>query len=440
MSGLEAWLDEHHLAVWTIAIAAICNSSCAILGCYLVLRRMSLLGDAISHAILPGIVVAFLFSGELGSWPVFVGALLVGVLTAFFTASLSGLGNVPEDASMGVVFTSLFALGVFLLRNFANRVHLDADCALYGQIDLVAIDTMTLGGIEVPRQLFPMTAALVAAIVFVLLLWKELKIVSFDASLASAMGISAVLVHYLMMAMVATVTVASFEAVGSVLVIAMLIVPAATAHLLTDRLWLMIVLSVVVAVLSAVLGYMATVALNTTVAGMMSVVAGLLFTLAVIFAPRHGLLGQAYQRLLLSLRIVGEDMIAMLYRSEELAHETAGKSLTTGDCISAVGGGIVARLAVPRLRRRGDVTVNGSILTLTDQGRRLAQSLVRSHRLWEAYLVKHFQLPLDHVHAPAERIEHYIGPQLQERLAAELRDAQVDPHGREIPPAVEGGP
>jgi ABC-type Mn2+/Zn2+ transport system permease subunit len=437
MNDLALWFEANRLAIWTMVIGAICNSACAILGCYLVLRRMSMLGDAISHAILPGIVIAFLFSGTLGSWPVFVGALIVGVLTAFLTQSLHGLGNVSEDSSMGVVFTSLFALGVFLMRNFADSVHLDADCALYGQIDLVAFDRVTWGRIEVPRALLPMGCALVAAIVFVIGFWKELKLVSFDPALATAMGISAGVMHYLLMAMVAAVTVASFEAVGSILVIAMLIVPGATAHLLTDRLWLLIVWSVVVAVLSAVLGYLGAAAWNTSVAGMMCVAAGAQFTLAVIFAPRHGLLGKAFQRLQLSLRIVGEDLVAMLYRTEELATTNEAPELRWQDCIRAVGGGWVAWLSLPQLRLRGDIRMTGSLIQLTDQGRRLAQSLVRSHRLWEAFLVKHFHLPLDHVHEPAERIEHYIGPQLQERLAAELRDAGVDPHGREIPPPTK---
>ncbi|MBL8826515.1 MAG: metal ABC transporter permease [Planctomycetaceae bacterium] len=436
MSELAAWFELHRLAIWTVVLGAICNSACAILGCYLVLRRMSMLGDAISHAILPGIVVAFLFTGMLGSWPVFVGALVVGVLTAFLTQSLHGLGNVSEDSSMGVVFTSLFALGVFLIRNFADRVHLDADCALYGQIDLIAFDRVVWGGLEFPRALFPMGLALLAAIVFVICFWKELKLVSFDPALATAMGISAGVMHYLLMAMVAAVTVAAFEAVGSILVIAMLIVPGATAHLLTDRLWQMIVWSVVIAVLSAVLGYWGAVAWNTSVAGMMCVAAGAQFALAVVLAPRHGLLGKAIQRLQLSLRIVGEDLVAMLYRTEELATTNAAPELHWRDCIRALGGGWVAWLSVPQLRLRGDVQITGSLIQLTDQGRRLAQSLVRSHRLWEAFLVKHFHLPLDHVHEPAERIEHYIGPQLQERLAAELRDAGVDPHGREIPPAT----
>lgn len=437
MNDWPTWFETHRLAIWTVVIGAVCNSACAILGCYLVLRRMSMLGDAISHAILPGIVVAFLFTGVLGSWPVFIGALVVGVLTALATQTLHGMGNVSEDSSMGVVFTSLFALGVFLLRNFADRAHLDADCALYGQIDLAAFHRITWRGMEIPQALLPMGASLAAAILFVLVFWKELKLTSFDPALASSMGLSAGVMHYLLMAMVATVTVASFEAVGSILVIAMLIVPGATAHLLTDRLWLLIVWSVVIAVLSAVLGYWGAAAWNTSVAGMMCVAAGVQFAAAVVFAPRHGLLGKALQRLQLSLRIVGEDVVAMLYRSEELATTRDVPALEWRDCLRAVGGGFVARLALPQLRWRGDVKLQGDQLQLTDQGRRLAQSLVRSHRLWEAFLVKHFHLPLDHVHEPAERIEHYIGPQLQEQLAAELRDADLDPHGREIPPPTK---
>ncbi|HEV7224023.1 MAG TPA: metal ABC transporter permease [Pirellulales bacterium] len=417
-------------AFWTIAAAALSSVSCALLGCYLVLRRMSLLGDAISHAILPGIAAAFWFGGTTAALPMFLGAVAVGLLTAALTETLHRAGNVPEDAAMGVVFTSLFALGVVMIaRLSAGRVDLDPDCVLYGRIEHVLLETVPVLGHDVPSALFPLGATLLATAIFIGLCWKELKIASFDPALATAMGLSAGIVHYLLMGMVAVASVAAFDSVGSVIVVAMLIVPAAAAHLLADRLGPMLAWAAAIAFLSAVLGYLGAVWLNTVVAGMMAVAVGVQFALAVLLAPRHGLVSRAWHRLDLAMRIVSEDIIARLYRAEE------GPSARQ-PVPQPAGGGFMTWLGLRRLLRRGDVkTAPGNSLRLTDQGRLAAQSLVRAHRLWEAYLGENFDLPLDHLHEPAERVEHYIGPKLQERLASELARPDVDPHGKEIPPS-----
>jgi hypothetical protein len=221
--------------------------------------------------------------------------------------------------------------------------------------------------------------------------------------------------------------------VGSVLVVAMLIVPAAAAHLLTDRLGWMMVWAVLIGVVSAVAGYACDKAFQTGVAPMMAVAAGVQFALAVVFAPRHGVLIKAWHNLALAVRIAGEDILATLYRREEMLTRAGSSAAAEFSVSQATHGGLWAWLALPRLWRRGDLLVHGQMLELTSQGKELARSLVRSHRLWEAYLGEHFQLPLDHLHEPAERIEHFIGPELQSQLAAELQQTQRDPHGREIP-------
>lgn len=412
-------------------VAAVCGVSCALLGCYLVLRRLSLLGDAISHAVLPGLAIAFLLSGRINGWPIIAGAMIVGMLTAFLTQLIHQLGRVPEDASMGVVFTALFALGVLLISNLARHTDLDANCIFMGLIEVVPLDTVVIGGFEVPRALQTMLPMLALTIAFVLLLWKELKLVSFDPALASAMGIPACLLHYLLMAMVAGVTVTSFEAVGAILVVAMLVVPAATAHLLTDRLAAMLVWSAVVAVFAAFFGAVAAHWLNTSVAGMITVGAGLAFTVAVLLAPRHGILSKLVRNGKLALRIVSEDIIGLLYRREE----GSPRSLPVA-ARQAGGSAWLGWLALAHLwwRRQIRIMADGT-LELTDSGRRRAETIVRAHRLWEAYLEKTLELPLDHLHEPATHMEHFLDPDLQSELASQLGEPGVDPHGRAIPPA-----
>lgn len=431
-------------ALWSIVVAAVANASCAILGCYLVLRRMSLLGDALSHAVLPGIVVGFLISGSTASAWIFAAAVGVGLLTSFLIQLLSDQGGVAEDASTGVVFTSLFALGVVMLvrvgeRSAAAGVDLDTDCVLYGLLEFVPLDTISLAGYDVPRALVSLSAVLALTVAFVTLFWKELKIVSFDPQLATALGLRGGVVHYLLMAMVALAIVAAFEAVGSVLVIAMLVLPAVTGHLLSDRLLGMMAWSLASALISAVLAYVGEALYGTGMAPMMALVAGAQFAAALIAAPRHGLISRGYHRLALAVRIAGEDLIAMLYRGEENTSEaqpsgtvSAGHSLRRS--LAVAGGGPRAWLAMFALAWRRQLRLMpGKRIALTDAGRRAAKSLVRSHRLWEAYLGEHFHLPLDHLHEPAERIEHYIGPGLQEQLASELARPGTDPHGKEIP-------
>ncbi len=443
---LVARFPSPHLSWWTVALAATCSSACGLVGCYLVLRKMSLLGDAISHAVLPGIALAFFFTGEITGVPIFLGAMALGVLTTLLTQTLRDYGNVPEDTGMGVVYTALFAAGVIMVQFGARQVDLDPGCVLYGLLDFAALNTTTIWGVDVPRSMLTLGIALALTVAFIVAFWKELKITSFDAGLATAMGYRAMLVHYLLMAVVAGVTVASFEAVGSILVVAMLIVPGATAHLLTDRLGWMLAWSVVVSVLSALYGYALSRWLNVSVAGMMAVVAGAQFALAVFLAPRHGLLVKWASSVRLALRIVGEDIVARLYRGEEA--NAAGANVT---------GPLAADEAPPqsdvhhpatawaRLRRAWATsrlidtglarrTADGQLL-LTAAGRQAGRSIVRAHRLWESYLERHFELPLDHVHEPAERMEHYLGPELQTQLAEQLAEPAEDPHGRSIPPS-----
>lgn len=421
-------------ALWTIGIAAAANLTCALLGCYLLLRRMSLLGDALSHAVLPGVVLGFWISGSTSSIWIFIAAVAVGLLATFLIQLLHGRGQVAEDASMGVVFTSLFALGVVMLVKVGSRVDLDVDCVLFGLIDYAWLNTRPLFGYEVPRDALSLAVVLAATVIFVALLWKELKLVSFDPRLASSMGISATLVHYLLMAMVAQATVAGFYAVGLVLVVAMLIVPAATGHLLSDRLSGMMAWAVVVAISSAVLGYWGDMRFETGMAPMMAIVAGMEFFLALVAAPRHGLASRAWHRLSLALRIVAEDIIAMLYRCSEGDLEADGAGVTARRCLLVGGGGWLARAALPWLWWRGEVQYTGDRrVRLTSAGRAHAEALVRAHRLWEAYLGENFELPLDHLHEPAERVEHYLGPALLEQLARELRQPGHDPHGKVIP-------
>lgn len=425
------WLEPFRSEIGQriILVGALTNVACALVGCFLVLRRMSLMGDAIAHAVLPGIVLAFLFSGSLHIVPLFVGAAIVGLLTTFLTQTLHQFGRVPTDAAMGAVFTSLFALGVVLLKWYITGVHFDVACVYEGSLTSVALDTVIVGGWELPRQLMTVLPVVVLNLAVIFLFWKEFKISAFDAGLSTTMGFSATALHYALMALVAVTSVASFQAVGSILVVAMLIVPPATAQLLCDRLSRMVMLACVFAVASAVGGYWLAHQWDVSPAGTMAVFAGGMYAVAVLFAPRYGIVSTLARNLQTSLRILREDLLSMLYRDEELG----GRPLAANYAVAAVGGGWLARWALGMLKRRGRLVESTDGLHLTADGRERAKRLVRGHRLWEAYLVKHLGLPLDHVHAPADRVEHFIHQPLRDELQKAVDDPQQDPHGREIP-------
>ncbi|MCB9853320.1 MAG: metal ABC transporter permease [Phycisphaerales bacterium] len=435
--------------MWTIGdtyvalVGAMSAAACALLGNYLVLRKMSLMGDAISHAVLPGIVMAFLMTGSRGIGAIVVGAVIVGILTALFTQAITRFGKVEEGAAMGVVFTILFAIGLILIRQQADHVDLDPQCVLFGNIENIHV--IAASG-DIPQPAINLAVVLLLDALFVTLLYKQLKISALDPALATSIGINADVMHYALMVMVALTAVASFEAVGSILVIAMLIVPAVTAHLLTDRLPVMIALSVVLAGVAAFLARAYNVVapellgpgLQADTSAIMAVIAGGFLLLTIVFAPERGLISRGIHRIRLIVRILQEDILGRLYRQAEAGTAASAAPLAKGD-LRIAGGSIFQRWALFRLRSRQFVrpvkSESGrSVVVLTDKGLARAARLVRSHRLWESYLAQHSDLPLDHLHMPAERVEHFISPEMGERIQEGLSEADLDPHGREIPP------
>jgi manganese/zinc/iron transport system permease protein len=294
---------EWSLDGWIIVAGVLCAVASALLGPFLVLRRMSMMGDAISHAVLPGLAVAFILTDSRASLPMFIGAAIVGVLTAVFTEWVRGFGKVDEGASMGVVFTVLFAIGLVMVVQAADSVDLDPGCVLYGAIEMTPLDTVTIAGFDVPRVVVTLGSVCLLNLLCVVLFYKELKISSFDPALATTLGIRASFMHYLLMTLVAVTAVASFESVGNILVVAMLIVPAAAAYLLTNRLLVMIVLSVLIGALSGVFGHLGAIAVpaafgyqSTNTAGMMAVAAGVLFSVAGILSPKYGIVAALRRR------------------------------------------------------------------------------------------------------------------------------------------------
>lgn len=275
-----------------IGTAALVAVNCASIGVFLVLRQMAMMSDAISHAVLLGIVIAVFVVGGRETVPVIVGGVLSGILTVSLVELLYRTGRLKKDSSIGIVFPFLFAIGVILVTQ-AGNVHIDAQHVLYGSIEFVPFDTLYVDEINIgSKSLWVLGVLAITNISFIMILYKELKISTFDASLAVSVGLVPVLIHYLLMIMVATTAVVAFESVGAILVIAFFIVPAAGAYLLTDRLYRMIILSVGLGFVSAITGYLLAILADVSIAGSMATMAGVVFGLIWVFAPNRGLISR----------------------------------------------------------------------------------------------------------------------------------------------------
>ncbi len=410
---------------------------CGLLGNFLVLRRLSLMGDAVSHSVLPGLVIAFMVTDSRNPLVMFLGAAVAGIVTVILVEVVKKYGRVESGAAMGVVFSVLFALGVLLIEQAAVRhVDLDADCVLYGQLETLvwygapssASELFQWSTVDaIPRQVLTLAIILALTIGMVTLMYKELRIAAFDPALATAQGFNATIMHYVLMVFVAAATVASFEAVGSILVIAMLVCPAATARLFTDRLHSQIFASVVIALICGIGGYFAATIIPAlferdavNAAGSMAMVGGLTVTVAIIFSPRHGVLSRVVRRRRLASRVAIDDVLAAVYRAAE-----SGQTKVSITSLNLLLTPRRVEAALPTATRKGLLRREQQDVMLTEDGREAARQIVRKHRLWEHYLVEKAGFAPDHVHDTAEQLEHI--------QHAPPSGPPTDPHGREIP-------
>lgn len=264
-----------------IALTAIFTAiSCAVLGAFLVLRKMTMVGDAISHAVLPGIAIAYLLSQSRASLPMFLGAALVGVFATVIIEILSKKWKVQSDASIGMTFTTLFALGVVLITYWSDKVDLDQECVLYGEIAFVPFNTWTLAGQSMgPIALWSSGILLLLVLIYTFAGYKGLLMSSFNEDYAAVLGIGVGAWNLSLMSMVSVATVISFESVGAILVVALLVAPAATAYLISQKLKPMILLAALFGLSGSLLGYMISAQLDISIAGGIATMLGVQFAL-----------------------------------------------------------------------------------------------------------------------------------------------------------------
>jgi manganese/zinc/iron transport system permease protein len=370
-------------ALMIMATGALVGAAATLVGVFLVLRKSSMLSDAISHSIVLGIVVVWLLAHEQSGTLQIIGAALTGVLTVFLTELLASTRKVKNDAAIGLVFPVLFSIGVLLLNLYARDVHIDQHTVLLGEIGFIWLKTFAIAGHEVPQALVWMGAVTLVNGAFVLLFFKELKLATFDPALAKALGFAPTALFYALLLLTSTTAVAAFDAVGAVLFIAFVIVPPAAAYLLTDRLSTMLVLGILISGASSVLGYQAAVLMDVSIGGMMAVMTGVFLAAAFLFGPRYGVVAQYWRYL--NQRYVNESHALAVYL---LNHERKGEPGEEGTLSTLKEhlrwGDRKLQQVVQRSLRLGYVLQDGMQLHLTTKGRRAAVELLEPWRRGEA--------------------------------------------------------
>ena len=409
---------EQEWAIRALAASIMVGVMCGILGCFIVLRNMALVGDALSHAVLPGVVGAFLLVGfsPLGF---FIGSVIAGLISAVGITWIQQNVRTKNDAAIGIVFTSMFSLGVMGISWISHDkgVHLDLKDFLFGNVLGVGDQDLWLTG-----------AVTVTVIGSVIVFYRYLFVTTFQSVIAKTMGISVQTVHYLLMLLLSFSVVASLQTVGVILVVAMLITPASTALLLSDRLQRVLFLAALIGLITAVLGFFVAVALDTTPGPAMAVLATIFYIFAVLFSPRKGLVFNFLRKRALQNRIQIEDTLKQSYKLHDLSNLTFE---TLADTLGFDKSTLKNHLRV--LSKRGLMNNVGSEITLTTEGITAANRLVRAHRLWESYLATKIGLTGEQVHDDAEHHEHFLSDDILNEIEERLGFPELDPHGEPIP-------
>lgn len=356
-----------------VAVGALVAGVCALLGTFLVLRKMAMMSDAITHTVLLGIVAGFFLVGDLGSPLLIVGAAAVGLGTVYLVELLKRSGLVAEDAAIGLVFPLLFSVAVILIARHAGSVHLDTDAVLLGEIALAPQDRLLALGRDLgPRALWVMGVIGLAAAAFVAAFYKELKLITFDPALAEALGFRPRGLGLALMALVSVTAVGAFDAVGSILVVALMIGPPAAALLLTNRLGVMLGLAVAIGVASAPLGYLGARGLDASIAGSMTSVIGLAFVASLVLAPERGLVAVARRHARQRWEFAQRMLAAHLFNHEGTPEQGAESKVAHIDAVLGWDPAFRARVT-GRAAARGLLQESEGSLALTEPGRDFAR-------------------------------------------------------------------
>ncbi len=421
---------------YTLTASLFLGTCCGLLGSFIVVRKLSLMGDTLSHAVLPGVALGFLWTMTKNPWAIFVGATIAGLLGTVVVHWIHTTTHIKEDSAMGLVLSGFYAFGICLFTMIqqlptGNKAGLDK--FMFGQAAALSSDDLWMIGVITTLSL-----------IVISLFYKEFLVTSFDFGFAQALGMSAKFFHYLIMLLLAFSVVIALQAVGIVLVSALLITPAATAFLLTDRMHRMLIYASLFGMGAGIAGAFLSYLGNSLPTGpFMVVAASLLFSLALLFGNRYGIIPRWIRNVNRNQRIQIENTLKAVYQVREKTHFSQ-------DGVSVKQLGERRNLPLAETEKEIHNLAKQGLATLTDQqpedhlrqertfyltpsGWETACRIVRNHRLWELYLTESVHYQPDHVHDDAEEIEHILGEDTVRQLERSLNFPTRDPHGKLIP-------
>ncbi len=420
LDSLEAWHQVNSHLVRALLAGILVSIVCGVTGCFIILRRMAFLGDAIAHAMLAGVVAGYLlmkllFKAEANAPAMLLGSLLAGLTTVGMIGFVSRMSRIKEDTAIGIMYTGIFAVGGLLASLFSQYIHLDLLHFITGSVLAVEIADLWLIGI-----------VCVFVVGVVTLLFRALQLTSFDPVMAASIGIPVVAIDYLLTVCTSMVVVSAVNIVGVILVVGMLVTPAATAYLICDRLSRMLWAAAGFAVNSFLIGYWVSTTINVAPGSSIVVAGTAQFLLVLTVAPRYGLVSDWLRRRRMVPQPLIEDVLSCVLKA-------AGAKVAMSTIFEYVREPAERiRSAVRTLERQSLLEISGEHVQLTDLGEREARRLLRAHRLWETYLER-LGTPAEELHQHAHRLEHLHDENAVDYLDDKLGHPLLDPHGKEIP-------
>jgi ABC-type Mn2+/Zn2+ transport system permease subunit/Mn-dependent DtxR family transcriptional regulator len=418
------WLQEWHLhsphLPRVLLAGTLVSTTCGAIGCFIILRRMAFLGDALAHSMLAGVTAGYLimklvFGSEANAPAMLIGSLMSGFLTAALIGWVSRISRLKEDTSIGIMYTGVFAFGGMLASLFSQYIHVDLLHFITGNVLAVEMaDLWMVAGV----------AVLVWSVI--ILLYRQLQLTSFDPVMAASLGVPVLLVDYVITGCTSLVVVSGVNIVGVILVVGLLVTPAATAYLLCDRLQRMIAFSALFGWTSFILGYVLAIKINVAPGSAIVVMGTLQFLLVLVFAPRYGILADWWRRRTAVAQTLVEDILGIMTR-HKFPH------MTEAEILAALHQPPDRLLqALWALTKQGFIELQPAGYALTTAGQHEARRLVRAHRLWESYL-QHVGIPDTQIHNEAHILEHVHDEAAVDYLDDKLGHPTHDPHGEEIP-------
>lgn len=406
--------------------AVMLMTSSAVVGCFTLLRKRALVGDAIAHSVLPGVCLAFLFWGEKNPLVLLIGAFITGFLSVSVMEVIVKKSRIKEDTALGLVLSVFFGLGILLLtyiQHSGNAQQSGLDSFLFGKITSLASADLIV---------FTILAGLVSILVY--LFFKEFTLLSFDENYAISIGLPVKFLKGLLTSLTVFAVVAGIQAVGVVLMAAMLITPAAAARFWTQNIRIMIFLAALFASVSGVLGaYVSYLDHNMPTGPWIVLIISIFAFMSFLFAPKKGVVSKYFQQYRNRKQILEENILKTFYH----LGEKSGNFFTGYSTSEIIKKRTIERnrllKGLSSLKNDGYIIKSGNDWKLTQEGKEKGQRITRTHRLWELYLTQYLNIAPDHVHEDAETIEHILTPELEKRIEEILAKPEQDPHDSKIP-------